>query len=82
MICSKNTVQYNAINGQDLGDSRSFLPDNNFIDKFGDSDWTETLTPLARMITQITQDINCICYYIINLNFIRAILLTGKNLSV
>jgi hypothetical protein len=82
MIRGNNTVQCNAINGQDSRDLHSFLPDSNFIGKSGDSDWTETVTGLARMITRLTHDINCICYYIINLHVIRATLLTRKNWSV
>jgi hypothetical protein len=57
MICGNNSVQYNTVNRQDLGESHSFLPDNNFIAKSGDSDWTETVTHLERMTTQLTHDI-------------------------
>ena len=71
-IRGNNSVQCNATHGQDLRDLHSFLPDNNFIGKSGDSDWTETVTRLARKITQLTHDINYIFYYIINLHVIRA----------
>ena len=77
-ICGDDTVQYNAIKGQDLGESHSVLPHNNSRGKSGDPSWTETSTHLARMTTQIAPDIS----RIINLGVISTTLLTGKNWSV
>jgi hypothetical protein len=57
-ICGDNIVQYNAINGQEFGQSNSVLSKNKSRGKSDFPDWTQTATCLTRMTTKLSHDVN------------------------